>query len=385
MDEDLKIGSIIKKLFGLEQKELILLLFFLAIFIFCIYSLIVILVEEKNLLKQLEKYKIIEKHKQEIFLILILPIIFLIIVCFGLIELESWLGFFGGYFGVLGAVVAVYLQSYEEKKKKLENATLYIKFILEFNYKRNFENNIQFELIKIFTLEGEIISISDEYNHFLNFNENEIQNNISSYIELGILEKIYELISLIKCFTYHYNYWYKNSNDFYSKILSLEKKLNLKQKNLQLKFKYIYNIVKEFSKINETYNSIEYGEFYKSKLYFFKSKKNNLESNYNELKKFASYYEYNKIDNSIQLLEKINKEIKKNRLTNIRLDSKISSQFFESYKESLEVLFIFLKDYKLLDSKELKYYELMYYTMEITYNTFHSLKEKIEELKKSLF
>ena len=86
-------------------------LFFLAIFIFCIYSLIVILVEEKNLLKQLEKYKIIEKHKQEIFLILILPIIFLIIVCFGLIELESWLGFFGGYFGVLGAVVAVYLQS----------------------------------------------------------------------------------------------------------------------------------------------------------------------------------------------------------------------------------------------------------------------------------
>lgn len=311
MDEDLKIGSIIKKLFGLEQKELILLLFFLAIFIFCIYSLIVILVEEKNLLKQLEKYKIIEKHKQEIFLILILPIIFLIIVCFGLIELESWLGFFGGYFGVLGAVVAVYLQSYEEKKKKLENATLYIKFILEFNYKRNFENNIQFELIKIFTLEGEIISISDEYNHFLNFNENEIQNNISSYIELGILEKIYELISLIKCFTYHYNYWYKNSNDFYSKILSLEKKLNLKQKNLQLKFKYIYNIVKEFSKINETYNSIEYGEFYKSKLYFFKSKKNNLESNYNELKKFASYYEYNKIDNSIQLLEKINKEIKK--------------------------------------------------------------------------
>ena len=154
---------------------------------------------------------------------------------------------------------------------------------------------------------------------------------------------------------------------------------------MQLKFKYIYNIVKEFSKINETYNSIEYGEFYKSKLYFFKSKKNNLESNYNELKKFASYYEYNKIDNSIQLLEKINKEIKKNRLTNIRLDSKISSQFFESYKESLEVLFMFLKDYKLLDSKELKYYELMYYTMEITYNTFHSLKEKIEELKKSLF
>lgn len=315
---------------------------------------------------------------------MILPIIFLILVCFGLIEFDSWLGFFGGYFGVLGAVVAVYLQSYEEKKKKLENAISYIKFILEFNYKRNFENNIQFELIKIFTLEGEIISISEEYNYFLNFNENEIQNNISTYIELGILEKIYELISLIKCFTYHYNYWYKNSNNFYSEILSLEKKLNLKQKNLQLKFKYIYNIVKELSEINEIYNSIEYGEFYKSKLHFFNSKKSNLENNYNELKKFPSYYQYNKIDNSIQILEKINKEIKKNRLTNIKLDSKISSQFFESYKESLEVLFMFLKDWKLLDSKEFKYYELMYYTMEITYDTFHSLKEKIEELKKSL-
>lgn len=51
MDEDLQIDSIIKKLFGLEQKEFILLLFFLAIFIFCIYSLIVILIEEKKLLK----------------------------------------------------------------------------------------------------------------------------------------------------------------------------------------------------------------------------------------------------------------------------------------------------------------------------------------------
>lgn len=124
-------NDIIKKLFGLKQKELILLLFFLTIFVFLIYSLIVILIEEKKLFKQLKKYKIIEKHKQEILLILILPIIFFILVCFGLIKFESWLGFFGGYFGVLGAFGAVWWQLYEEKRKKkkelllLNNENLY--------------------------------------------------------------------------------------------------------------------------------------------------------------------------------------------------------------------------------------------------------------------
>lgn len=76
MNDTIKINDIIKKLFGLEQKELALLLFFLSIFTFSIYALIVILIEEKKLLKHLKKYKIIEKHKQEILLILILPIIF---------------------------------------------------------------------------------------------------------------------------------------------------------------------------------------------------------------------------------------------------------------------------------------------------------------------
>ncbi|RGN00747.1 hypothetical protein [Fusobacterium mortiferum] len=118
MNDTIKINDIIKKLFGLEQKELALLLFFLSIFTFSIYALIVILIEEKKLLKHLKKYKIIEKHKQEILLILILPIIFLILVCFGLIELDSWLGFFGGYFGVLGTFGAVWWQLENDKKQE---------------------------------------------------------------------------------------------------------------------------------------------------------------------------------------------------------------------------------------------------------------------------
>lgn len=133
MKEVVKINNIVKKIFGLEQKEFILLLFFLAIFVFCIYSLIVILIEEKNLFKQLKEYKIIEKHKQEILLILILPIIFLILVCFGLIEFEGWLGFFGGYFGVLGAFGAVWWQTEKtnelEKNLSKEEYVFFLKYI----------------------------------------------------------------------------------------------------------------------------------------------------------------------------------------------------------------------------------------------------------------
>lgn len=153
MDEDLKIGSIIKKLFGLEQKELILLLFFLAIFIFCIYSLIIILIEEKNLFKQLKKYKIIEKHKQEIFLILILPIIFLIMVCFGLIKFDSWIGFFGGYFGVLGAIGAIWYQKSLDNEAAINGIELYTNYIVE-NLSKKFEENYMSFLTVFTTLNG---------------------------------------------------------------------------------------------------------------------------------------------------------------------------------------------------------------------------------------
>lgn len=153
MDEDLKIDSIIKKLFGLEQKEFVLLLFFLAIFTFCIYALIVILVEEKSLLKELKKYKIIEKYKQEILLILILPIIFLILVCFGFIEFEGWLGFLGGYFGVLGAVGAIWYQKYLENKVTINNMELYTDYTIK-NFSEKFENNYMAFLVVFANLEG---------------------------------------------------------------------------------------------------------------------------------------------------------------------------------------------------------------------------------------
>ncbi len=124
-------NDIIKKLFGLEQKELALLLFFLVIFIFLIYSLALIFIERIFLSKQLKKYKITEKYKQEILLMLILPILFLILVCFGLIEVESWLGFLGGYFGVLGAIFAINWENEYKKIQTEENLTFYIEYICQ--------------------------------------------------------------------------------------------------------------------------------------------------------------------------------------------------------------------------------------------------------------
>lgn len=208
MDEDLKIGSIIKKIFGLEQKELILLLFFLAIFIFCIYSLIIILIEEKNLFKQLKKYKIIKKYKQEILLILILPIIFLILVCLGLIEFESWLGFFGGYFGVLGAFGAVWYQKSLDNEAVIKSMELYSDYIAK-NVFNILEKN-SLELLDVFTnLNGfeeiyknkDINKIKEEFNiiniELINSNLSIILSNNKFFTLLNLKEKLDNIIYYI--------------------------------------------------------------------------------------------------------------------------------------------------------------------------------------------
>lgn len=379
MNDTIKINDIIKKLFGLEQKELVFLLFFLAIFVFCIYSLIVILIEEKNLFKQLKKYKIIEKHKQEIFLILILPIIFLILVCFGLIDFNSWLGFFGGYFGVLGAIGAIYLQSYEEKRIKIKNIKLYINFILDCNLK-NFYSNIESEIISLFIINTNITTIYHQHNYFINFSEKEIQNNISIYIELGIIKNIYRIFNLINRFSDHYNYYFENSNCFHNEIASLKKTLNFNNENLREKFDIIYSIVNTLVNINVQYNSLPFGH---SCLLFLPHLNKELKNNYDNLKKFSSYYEYLKIDNVFFTLDKLTLKISSSE-NDITLDSNIILCLFEGYKESLENLFLFLKDYRLLNPEKLKKFELMLFSLNITYDTFYSLKEKIEELKKFL-
>lgn len=324
------------------------------------------------------------KKKWKIIILLLLPIFLIIILKYFSKEItvDGWLGFLGGYFGVLGAVGTVYLQYYEEKKKKIKNAVSYIKFILDFNYKRNFENNVQFELIKTFTLEGEIISISNKYNYFLEFNEEEIQNNISLYNELNIIEKIYELISLIKCFTNHYNYYFKRYNKFCNYIIHLEENLNFEKESLKKIFRIIYNLTLTLSKINEIYNSIENSPNLRNNLSWLKIKNKKIIQFNEKLKEIRLIYKFNYLDDTILFLEELNEE----KIKNKKLNLEGSSILFKCYKESLKNLFYFLEDHNLLTDENFNKYKLweMYYCIEYIYDSFCSLKEKIEDLKKSL-
>lgn len=75
--------------------------------------------------------------------LLFFPLVFIVIlkICVRVLPgemigtIDGWLGFLGGYFGVLGAILAVYLQLSEEKTAEIQGLLLYIKNILKDNCK----------------------------------------------------------------------------------------------------------------------------------------------------------------------------------------------------------------------------------------------------------
>lgn len=86
---------------------------------------------------------LIEKKWKLIGGLLLFPLIFIVIlkICIRVLpgemigSVDGWLGFLGGYFGVLGAILAVYLQLHEEKTSEIQGLLLYIKNIIEENCK----------------------------------------------------------------------------------------------------------------------------------------------------------------------------------------------------------------------------------------------------------
>lgn len=91
--------------------------------IFCVLVFIIFLgIFITSIYKNSNLKKFILENKKILFLFLLFPFIFfpLIFISGEKFTLDGWFGFIGGYFGIIGAVGAVWWQLNEEKKREKE-------------------------------------------------------------------------------------------------------------------------------------------------------------------------------------------------------------------------------------------------------------------------
>lgn len=97
----------------------------------------------------------IKKNLKVILVLLLIPIIFIVILeCFSeKITVDGWLGFLGGYFGVLGAVGAIWYQKSLDNEAAINGIELYTNYIVE-NLSKKLEENYMSFLTVFATLNG---------------------------------------------------------------------------------------------------------------------------------------------------------------------------------------------------------------------------------------
>lgn len=185
-------NEVIKKVFNLEYSEVLLVVFFSLICSFLIWAIIII-VEER--------IKVI-KHKKTIVLLSLFPSFFLLLVYFNIFKLEEWLGFLGGYFGVVGTIYTVIWQNNESKREKYSQIDNHIKYIVKENFSRFNSNMVIFQkyLYKKYKYKfhNESLEVRKDKFSFINFNDSFIENNLEYILTLEDSNQILQLYNIIK-------------------------------------------------------------------------------------------------------------------------------------------------------------------------------------------
>lgn len=185
-------NKLIIKIFGLEYNELVLVIFFNIIFFFIAYSIIVIFFTKNY----------IYKYKKIIIFLSIFPLFFLLLSIFNFFQIGEWLGFLGGYLGVIGTVFSVLWQNEMKEKEKRKQLNKYIEYIFQENIQRidsNFKNYQEYfydqyrELLFI-----ENIEVRKNKFLFMNFNDSFIENNFEYILTLENSKYIIQLYNTIK-------------------------------------------------------------------------------------------------------------------------------------------------------------------------------------------
>lgn len=148
----------------------------------------------------------IKKNLKVILVLLSIPIIFIGILEYFSEEItvDGWLGFLGGYFGILGAVGAIWYQKSLDNEAAIKSMELYTNYIVESLFHK-LENDYIFLITTFATLDGynefyeigEITKRKKEFNiintDIINSNLSIILSNQKFIILLSLKEKLDDL------------------------------------------------------------------------------------------------------------------------------------------------------------------------------------------------
>ena len=195
--------------------------------------------------------------------------------------IDGWLGFFGGYFGVLGAIGAIWYQKSLDTKIAIKNIEAYSDYIYKTLYSRLESNSIKiittFIPLSNIKIDEDIYKLKNDFNiinsEIINYNLEIILSNNKFFPILSLKDKLtdffyyinlleenkmsknsfYELIDNIKK-----EFWkYPNTNAIIKNLISLDdilmelksniflEPLNFKRKNIS---NYFLSLVDEITK-----------------------------------------------------------------------------------------------------------------------------------------
>lgn len=148
-----------------------------------------------------------------IILLLSFPIIFILIfkLCIKYLpgemigSIDGWLGFLGGYIGVLGAVGTVWWQLESEKRQKNLQYKIFLKYLLK-SINNNLDINISSVLLKLYSYNSFVDEKEDLF-YFTKLDNMLIQNYLSLFIEKNHTS-ILELKDFLDKFSYYQEKYY---------------------------------------------------------------------------------------------------------------------------------------------------------------------------------
>ena len=198
---------------------------------------------------------------------LFIPIVFIVFlkICYFYLpgntigEVGDWIAFSGGYIGAIIALTGIWWQldrtTRVTKEKAVDNALTYINFFVKFNLDNINKKKIEFIYEEYLHFEKNIIPTNNMYIKLYEIESEFIQNNLTTYIELGIIEDVYKIKEMINEFNIRGNLYFKELNENRKFLETFLNDISFQDIKQNETFSLLNKLLKIISKIIFKYNS----------------------------------------------------------------------------------------------------------------------------------
>lgn len=255
-------------------------------------------------------------------------------------------------------------------------------FIVNYNLKKLLEENIEFEVEGLLIYENRIITFSKSYDYLLNFENNHLQEYISTYIDLEIIDDVYTLSSKINCFSTHFNIFFSNYNKKNEILKDLKNKIDdVRIENTRNHLNFLYALFNQMSKIIYEYNSLKTTEN-ENYVFSLAMQGDSLNSYYKTYTKaFKTCFKMDKIKECVEILNNFNcKENIKNYDINIKDSLLLSS----TYLEILNNMYELMQEQCDMKSEVMEELELIQFNMQLISGSLTIIKNNLINFRQKI-